>query len=180
MPRDGQTGGRSDGDFSPVSLQNLKAYKYNVLIVPFHSSACWILLNPEAFLLKMNNVKTKIKRSGILSNNVIKTMIFEMWTDLFSDVWNSLEFPYSSLCISLNLTEADGKHFLKCATILKNTPQYICLSGKVLLILRNSVHSFGELSTDASSWRTVRARLNIRGDIWGTHAQHANLFARNR
>jgi hypothetical protein len=40
MPRDGQTGGRSDGDLSQASLQNLKAYKCNVLIVPLHSSTC--------------------------------------------------------------------------------------------------------------------------------------------
>jgi len=99
-----------------------------------------------------NKIKN-IKRSGILSNNVIKTKMFEIWVDfILSDVWNSLEFPYFSFCVSLNLTEAEnGKNFLKCATVLKNTRQCIFLSGEVLLILINSVHSFGKLSTDACS-----------------------------
>jgi hypothetical protein len=44
MPKDGQIGGRSDGDFTLFSFQNLKAYKCNVLIVPlqtvFHVEFC--------------------------------------------------------------------------------------------------------------------------------------------
>ena len=44
MPKDGQMGGRSDGDFTLFSFQNLKAYKCNVLIVPlqtvFHVEFC--------------------------------------------------------------------------------------------------------------------------------------------
>jgi hypothetical protein len=37
MPRDGQTGGRSDRDFTRLSLQNLKAYKCHVLIAPLQT-----------------------------------------------------------------------------------------------------------------------------------------------
>jgi len=68
-----------------------------------------------------NKIK-KIKRSGILSSNVVKANIFDMWVDLFFGIWNSMEFPYFGFCISLNLTEAeDGKQILKCVTFLKNT-----------------------------------------------------------